>query len=408
VAGQGELKRSKAKDRWPLDFVPAKDELRRSDLALSTDWKAPETELEQKLAAIWQGVFGVDVVGVVDDFFELGGDSFAAATLAAEIEGTFGTRFTPSDIIRLSTVAQQAELLAEKGSAALKLPACLILGALGGPKPPLFVVHGGKGFAFFRPAFLEIIGKERPVYLFQAPGLDGRTPLESAEKAVTVKQIATVYVEAIRSVQPAGPYHVAAICAGSFIAIEMCMQLEKAGETIDHLILLDPTPMPPRIKPSSTQKKQRKQRAKKTSKMSIAARILGLLTGGGKGKEALLHLDPAQMPQKKLGEHRDMIERRVEQMEEIPPPQRSYTAERILKISLQFRAALYDHEPRPYAGKATLLVSSVRAEETLAETGFWPNNLGSMQYRVLGSTHGDVFNDNLMETANFVRDTLNG
>jgi len=36
------------------------------------------------------------------------------------------------------------------------------------------------------------------------------------------------------------------MCAGSFIALEMCHQLEAAGETIGRLILLDPTPAPPR------------------------------------------------------------------------------------------------------------------------------------------------------------------
>jgi len=391
-----------------LDNVAAQQTVRRADLDVSTEYAAPETEPERKLAAIWQEVFGIDVVGIADDFFELGGDSFAATTLAAEIEATFGVRFTPSDIIRLSTVAQQAGVLAEGSGASPELPTCLIRAAAGGSKPPLFMVHGGKGFAFFRPAFAEIIGEERPVYLFQAPGLDGRTPLESVDEAVTVEQIAAVYADAIRSVQPAGPYHIAAICAGSFIAVEMCKHLEQAGQSIGRLILLDPTPMPPRIKPPMKMKQKKQRAAKKASKLGLAARIAGLLRGAGKGDVRAEELDPAKMPQKKLDEHRDMIERRVEQMEEVPPHQRSYTAERMLKISLQFRAALYHHAPRPYSGSATLLVSSIRAEETLAATAFWPNNLSSMQYTVLGSNHNDVFNESLEETARFVRDTLNG
>jgi thioesterase domain-containing protein/acyl carrier protein len=388
------------------DFVRAEEKIRRADLGLATEYLAPRNEVERKLSAIWQEVFGIDVVGVSDDFFELGGDSLTATTLAAEIEATFGVRFAPSDIIRLSTIRQQAELFAKTSGAARQLPACLILGATGGPKPPLFMVHGGKGFAFFRPAFLEIVGEERPIYLFQAPGLDGRTPLKSVEEAITVEQIAVVYAEAIRSVQPAGPYHIAAICAGSFIAVEMCKHLERAGQSIGRLILLDPTPMPPRSKTSPIKEKLKKQRAKKASKLKLGARILGFFAGEEKTGGSTEDLDPAEMPQKKIEIHRDMIERRVGEIENVPQNERSYTAERIFKISLQFRAALYNHVPRPYSGRAALLVSSSRAQETLADTAFWPNNLGSMQYKVLGADHSDVFNENLEETARFVRDTL--
>ena len=214
--------------------------MRRCDLALSTEWKEPQTEAERKLTEIWQDVFGIDVVSVLDDFFALGGDSFTATTLAAEIEATFGKRFTPADIITLSTIGQQAECLADANSAA-PLPACLVLGRAGGPKPPLFMVHGGKGFAFFKSTFLDIVGEERSIYLFQAPGLDGRTPLESVEEVVTLGDFATLYVDAMRTVQQSGPYHIAAMCAGSFIALEMCNQLEKVGQAVRRLVLLDPT-----------------------------------------------------------------------------------------------------------------------------------------------------------------------
>jgi thioesterase domain-containing protein/acyl carrier protein len=388
-----------------MNEVVAEQKVRRVNLALSTQYKEPITVVERKLAAIWRDVLNMDVVGVSDDFFELGGDSFAATTLAAEIEAMFGSRFTPSDIINLSTVAQQAAVIADAN--APKLPGCLILGRAGGAKPPLFMVHGGKGFAFFRPAFLEIVGDERPIYLFQAPGLDGRTPLESIDETITVEQIASIYVDAIRSIQPTGPYHIAAICAGSFIAIEMCNQLEKAGQTVGRLILLDPTPVPPRIKPLAFKEKQENQRTRKASKQKFGAWLFDVLTRRHAGKGRTGQSDPAEMPRKKLESHREMIERRVEQMEDLPPQQRSYTAERMLKISLQFRAALYRHVPRPYPGKAILLVSSIRAQETLSDAAFWPNHLGSMEYEVLGADHSDVFNENLEETASFVRDALN-
>ena len=46
---------------------------------------APRTELERELASIWQGVLGVEQIGIYDDFFALGGDSIKAIQLRSRI-----------------------------------------------------------------------------------------------------------------------------------------------------------------------------------------------------------------------------------------------------------------------------------------------------------------------------------
>jgi thioesterase domain-containing protein/acyl carrier protein len=386
------------------DFVRAEETIRRADLGLAAAYVAPRNEVERKLSAIWQDVFGIDVVGVSDDFFELGGDSFNATTLAAEIEATFARRFTPADLINLSTVAQQADLLAKDSAA--ELPACLVLGRAGGPNSPVFMVHGGKGFAFFGPAFFDIVGEGRSIYLFQAPGLDGRTPLESFDDVVTLADFAGIYVEAMRKIQPAGPYHIVAMCSGCFIALEMCEQLEKAGESVRRLILLDPTSVPPVMKPAAIPALKEKKRAKQSSKRKLSARIRDLLRRSDEAGEETEQPAHWAMPPKKTDDLRQRIQQRVEQMKDVPPEQRSYTEERMYKMSQQFRAALYTHVPRRYEGSAIMLVSAMRAKETLAKNAFWPNNLGSVQCEVLGSKHKDLFEDYLPETARFVSKAL--
>jgi thioesterase domain-containing protein/acyl carrier protein len=379
--------------------------VRRADLALSVELKEPQSETERKLAEIWREIFTVDIVGTADDFFELGGDSFAATTLAAEIEATFGKRFTPADIITAATIAQQAELL-DANRASAQLPACLVLGRAGGAKPPLFMVHGGKGFAFFGPAFFDIVGEERSIYLFQAPGLDGRTSLESVKEMATLEDFATIYVEAMRKVQPTGPYHIAAMCAGSFIAVEMCVQLEKAGETVRRLLLLDPSSVPPSMKPSAIQALKEKKRAKRASRQGLGGRIVAWLKGAEAGGETAAEETPWEMTPNNKEELQQRIQQRVEQMTDLPPEKRSFTAERMFKISEQLRTALYTYVPRAYPGKAVLLVSGERAKNTLAEKAFWPNNLGSMQCEVLGDKHKDLFEEKLAETGRFVKNVL--
>src|SRR5262249_14749453 len=117
---------------------------------------------------------------------------------------------------------------------------CLIAGSTGGTEPPLFMVHGGAGFSFFSRAFVDEVGQDRPIYLFQLPGFDGR-----GEPLGTVEEIASAYIESMREVQPSGPYYISGMCSGAFIALEMCIQLQAAGQAIGRLILLDPFPWPP-------------------------------------------------------------------------------------------------------------------------------------------------------------------
>ena len=72
---------------------------------------APRTELELKLASIWQDVLGVPQVGIHHSFFELGGTSLLAVRLFTQIEKTFGKNFPLATLFQASTVEQLATLL---------------------------------------------------------------------------------------------------------------------------------------------------------------------------------------------------------------------------------------------------------------------------------------------------------
>lgn len=379
----------------PLGEEKAAPQLRRADLALSTAWKEPESETESRLAKIWCEVLGIDKVGTADDFFELGGDSFAATTLAAEIEATFRTRFTPGDILTAPTVAQQAKALAAgPNGAAASLPSYMILGKAGGPKPPVFMVHGGKGFAFFRPIFLDIVGEERSVYLYQVPGLNGRMSTPD-----TVEEIATLYVEGMRGVEPQGPYNLIAMCGGSIIALEMCHQLATAGQAIGRLVLLDP----PAVEPGKGPKRKKKF-SKRLSPRRLAAQLVGLIRGQ-KREETKPEERSAISPQR-LERKRQNVRRRVEQMNDIAPEEKTDAAERMFEVTQHLRKVLLGAERRSFPGPVAMVVNSSTAGAVLAETGYWPTHLGPIRHIVIGSKHSEIFNEYLEETARFVRDSL--
>jgi acyl transferase domain-containing protein/NAD(P)-dependent dehydrogenase (short-subunit alcohol dehydrogenase family)/acyl carrier protein len=78
---------------------------------ISSPYVAPFTEAEQKMAGIWQELLGIDRVGAVDDFFELGGDSLKASAMISKIKKEFNAHLSISDIFSAPRVKDLSRIL---------------------------------------------------------------------------------------------------------------------------------------------------------------------------------------------------------------------------------------------------------------------------------------------------------
>ncbi|HJT35591.1 MAG TPA: amino acid adenylation domain-containing protein [Pirellulales bacterium] len=67
----------------------------------------PRTSTEEKLAAIWQELLGVQKVGIHDNFFELGGDSILSIQVVARARQA-GLGFNPRQLFQHQTIAELA------------------------------------------------------------------------------------------------------------------------------------------------------------------------------------------------------------------------------------------------------------------------------------------------------------
>jgi len=72
-------------------------------------YQAPRSELEQRLAAIWQEVLKRPQVGLDDNFFELGGDSIISIQVVSRARQA-GIRLTPKDLFQHQTVQRLARV----------------------------------------------------------------------------------------------------------------------------------------------------------------------------------------------------------------------------------------------------------------------------------------------------------
>jgi acyl transferase domain-containing protein len=81
---------------------------------LSTPYAEPRNEMEQKLAALWQDLFGIDRIGVDDNFLELGGHSLLAIQLMTQIRHTFDVDLPVTALFEAPTIAGLAEAVARE------------------------------------------------------------------------------------------------------------------------------------------------------------------------------------------------------------------------------------------------------------------------------------------------------
>ncbi|MCC9020570.1 non-ribosomal peptide synthetase [Flavobacterium lipolyticum] len=77
---------------------------------VSRNYLAPRDETESKLAALWEEVLEIDQVGVLDDFFKIGGHSLKATYLITRIKTEFNAKL---DLISIFNNATLGEMAAE-------------------------------------------------------------------------------------------------------------------------------------------------------------------------------------------------------------------------------------------------------------------------------------------------------
>ncbi|SOD42121.1 type I polyketide synthase [Nitrosovibrio sp. Nv4] len=82
--------------------------------ALQTIFISPDSELEKRIAEIWQSLLGMDAVGINDNLFELGGDSLLGIQLLSRVRSAFAVDLRPADFFRSPTVTGLAALVETK------------------------------------------------------------------------------------------------------------------------------------------------------------------------------------------------------------------------------------------------------------------------------------------------------
>lgn len=223
-----------------VDELPkgASGKLQRSHLAdqfapmLNAQFVAPRIPLEWQVAQTWANVLGVERVGVDDNFFELGGTSLSAVRMFAEVQKITGQNLPITTLLRAPTVKQLAKVLRqERGSVAWP---SLVAIQPEGSRPPLFFMHGHGGYVLNYRHLARHLGADQPFYALQQQGLDEGHPTYAR-----IEDMATHYVQEIRTFLPEGPYFLGGHSVGALVAYEVAQQLRAQDQNVALLVLIN-------------------------------------------------------------------------------------------------------------------------------------------------------------------------
>lgn len=195
---------------------------------------AAETPTQGQLMRIWNDLIDVQEYGVDDNFFELGGHSLLVPQLLVRIRQDFGAELPLGAVLQAPTIRELAAVIEadNEAEAADRSWPSLVAIREGGSERPLFIVHGLGGEVGWFYNLANYLDPELPLYGLQAP----REPFSQLEA------MAGHYLEAVRSLQPRGPYRLGGYCVGGGVAYDMACQLEAAGEEVEVLVLVDSVP----------------------------------------------------------------------------------------------------------------------------------------------------------------------
>jgi len=115
-----------------------------------------------------------------------------------------------------------------------------------GSRVPLFLIHPAGGNVLCYAALARQLHPDRPVYGFQALGLE-----EEQEPLGSVEEMAETYLSELQRLRPEGPYLLAGWSLGGHVAFEMARRFEVMGEAA-MVLLLDSFPAEAYPTPSGT------------------------------------------------------------------------------------------------------------------------------------------------------------
>jgi thioesterase domain-containing protein len=157
-----------------------------------------------------------------------------AARIVDRIQHTFGKKLPLTTFFAGATIERLAVAIQEEHQYTTSRASVVTVQA-NGARRPFFFLHGDwAGGGFYCRELAGYLGADQPFYILE--------PYKFLDLPVppTFEAMAAAHIEAMRAVQPDGPYLLGGFCNGGLMAYEMARQLQAQEQRVDLLALIDP------------------------------------------------------------------------------------------------------------------------------------------------------------------------
>ncbi len=195
-----------------------------------SQYAPPQTKEEREIAGVWQEVLGLEGIGVDNDFFDLGGDSFKAIKVVRKMGSAFGVM----DLFQYSTVRELAEHLA---SGTKRGDDLLIefkkASTIGGKTVTLVCVPYGGGSAITFQPLAKALPANFALHAVELPGHDFSRP---EQLQASLEETASRIAEEIRS-KAKGEVYLYGHCLGGAMVLRTAFMLQESGYDVNGVFM---------------------------------------------------------------------------------------------------------------------------------------------------------------------------
>ena len=321
---------------------PGKDATGPSETS-RTEASPTETKVIEVIRTVLE--LGDTPIAPTENYFTVGGNSLNLIRLLAKITKEFGVELESREVLLSPSIRSIAKTIDERGTGGTaghpdspsddrertddgaQPPPWLIPIRTDGDRTPFFCMHPSGGSAVPYLGLAEALTPDRPFYGIEAVGLHGEADPPD------VPAMARRYLEAVRQLQPHGPYLLGGWSIGGTLAFEMARVLEETGEEVRLVVLMD-SAVPPELERPPTHTEMLE---------SFAHDLSGL-----QGKQPP-EIDWAELVERDPDEQTAIVMEALERTGRVPPDIRDELGRRI-RVFMANAATALTYRPGHYNG----------------------------------------------------------